>query len=409
MPASFSDDQWERINELLDRDPTAYGMPERIYGSVVMGSFNIRKCGSSRNRSPETWEFLANICQHYDLIAVQEILDDLSGLNRIMELLGPEFGMIVSDKTGVFPGSAGLGERLGFIFRWSVVQRGEVVSDITYDRSKLIEILAENYDAIHEVMAPYAEKFKEYKEGLRGKPRNVKLPAFLNFIRQPYCVSFKIVGHPGFKPYEFMAVNAHLYFGDYMSDRRQEFDALMNWIISRTEDNDKAYHPNFVLLGDLNLDFDNPNTDRARIEEVMKTYDKDGKEVTASKRINVNFPFLDPHPTEVAKNPDNPAPFRTNVRDGETFDHVGFFSKNGSLPTYIENLTMGNDAVGPDFGMFNFTQLFYDVLKDELGLQNDLPDLTTAEKRTFFGLFEHNVSDHMPIWVRLPLPKERFN
>ena len=50
-------------------------------------------------------------------------MDDLSGLNRIMEHLGPEFGMVVSDKTGVFPGASGLGERLGFVFRWSIVKR----------------------------------------------------------------------------------------------------------------------------------------------------------------------------------------------------------------------------------------------------------------------------------------------
>ena len=44
--------------------------------------------------------------------------------------------------------------------------------------------------------------------------------------RQPFCVSCRIAGHPETKPYEIIAVNAHLYFGDYINDRRQKFNAL---------------------------------------------------------------------------------------------------------------------------------------------------------------------------------------
>jgi endonuclease/exonuclease/phosphatase family metal-dependent hydrolase len=63
-----------------------------------------------------------------------------------------------------------------------------------------------------------------------------------------------------------MSVNAHLYFGNYISDRRQEFNALTEWILTRLKTKTKAYYPNFILMGDLNLDFDNPRTDRDRIE-----------------------------------------------------------------------------------------------------------------------------------------------
>ena len=310
-----------------------------------MGSFNIRKLGSSRNRSAETWEFLAKICRQFDLMAIQEIMDDLSGLNRIMSLLGSEFGMVVSDKTGVFPGDDGLGERLGFIFRWSIVERGEVISDISYDRSKILEILAENYEAIDGVLKPYSEKFLDFKAGNRKKPKNIHLPAFLSFIRQPYCVSFKINGFPETQPYEFMAVNAHLHFGDFMSDRRQEFDAIMQWIIERVKNNDKAYYPNFVLLGDLNLDFNNPSGDRNTVEKSMKSYDKEGNlETNPTKQINVNFPFLDPHRGMNSV-------FRTNARRTETFDQIGLFFRDpvNYWPTFDTNSTMGNVVEGPDF------------------------------------------------------------
>jgi hypothetical protein len=394
----FTKTEWQTINSVLDNDPEKFNFPRRIYGTVLIGSFNIRKLGSSRNRNMETWQFLARVCGQFDLIAVQEIMDDLSGLNRIMELLGPDFGMVVSDKTGVFPGDSGLGERLGFIFRWSIVERGEVISDITYDRTKVIEILAENYEAIHKVMKPYSERFLEYRAGNRKKPKNIKLPAFLSFIRQPYCVSFKIKGLPGTPPYEFMAVNAHLFFGDYMSDRRQEFHALMQWIIERVKNNDKAYYPNFILLGDLNLDFDNAARDRSKVEKSMKSYDKDGNEETdPEKNINVNFPFLDPHPSRSEV-------FRTNARLNETFDQIGMFFRDSSRhwPTYKNNINMGKKEAGADYGVFNFVKLFHEALN----ISTPLDSMSTAEKNDFYGRFEHKVSDHMPIWLRLPLPVE---
>lgn len=395
---SFTKAEWKTINDLLDADPQAYGFPKRVYGSALMGSFNIRKLGSSRSRSPETWDFLARICRQFDLLAIQEIMDDLSGMNRLMDLLGPEFGMVVSDKTGSFPGAPGLGERLGFIYRWSVVKRGEVISDITYDRTKVIEILAENYQEIKQVLEPYSERLLDYQAGNRRKPKNIKLPAFLSFIRQPYCVSFKINGFPETRPYEFMAVNAHLYFGNYMSDRRQEFHALMQWIIERVKNGGNAYYPNFVLLGDLNLDYNNPASDRKTVEKSMKSYDKDGADETdPKKKINVNFPFLDKHPNATSI-------YTTNARLSETFDQIGLFFKeeNQGWPTYHANSQMGSAEVGPDYGVFNFAKLFHKAMKPG----KSIGQMNKDEKTAFFSKFEHKVSDHMPLWMRLPLPLE---
>ncbi len=204
------------------------------------------------------------------------------------------------------------------------------------------------------------------------------MPVFLSFIRQPFCVSFKIVGFPGTKPYNFMAVNAHLMYGQ-MRDRRKEFDALMNWILERVRQVSKTYYPNFMLLGDLNLDFDNPRTDRARIEDHLKTFHND-----AGEAVNVNFPFLDPYPG-------SPEPFRTNARGNQTFDQIGLFFREQGLPTHLDNETMGTDETGPDYGVFNFVSLFEDALGES--------------RQALYPRFEHKVSDHMPLWLRLPLPR----
>jgi len=382
----FSSEEWDRIRAKLQSGPKRYGLPRREYGSVLLGSFNIRKMGNTRNRSPDTWEFLAGICRSFDLVAVQEIMDDLSGLRRLMSLLGPEFSLVVSDMTGVFPSEPGVGERLGFIYRWNVVERMEVASDITYDRTKVIDSIAGDYQTFTEDMGPYAQKLNDYEAGLRKTKPKLKLRSFLSFIRQPFCVAFRIAGHPGTKPYELMAVNAHLYFRNYIADLRQEFNALADWIMSRSMANTNAYYPNFILLGDLNLDYDNPKTDRDRIEQRIKLLHRDLVEA------NVNFPFLDIHPNRQEI-------FRTNARLTETFDQIGLFNRDPRLPAHTENSTMGTQPQGPDYGVFEFGNLFSEALLDR-----PYTDLSSAEAADFVARFEHKVSDHMPVWVRLPLP-----
>jgi len=170
----------------------------------------------------------------------------------------------------------------------------------------------------------------------------------------------------------------------------------MQWIIERVKNNDKAYYPNFVLLGDLKLDFNNPKKDKKTVEKSMKSYDKDGNiESEPSKRINVNFPFLDKHPVHNKI-------FKTNARLTETFDQIGVFFRdtNKLWPTYQDNSSMGSQVTGSDYGVFNFVELF----RDALGVAKEVEDMSTPEKDKFYGRFEHNVSDHMPLWLRLPLP-----
>ena len=396
---AFKKGEWKNIRKTLEADPARYGLPDRVYGSVLLASFNIRKLGSASKRNKDTWEFLADVCRRFDLLAIQEIMDDLSGLRKLQDLMGPEFGLIVSDKTGAFPGEPGVGERLGYIFNRSTVRRTEIATNISYDRSKVLDTIGRYLDEIHEAMAPYSRKLNDYLARLkefndrhrRTKPKRpkfkVKMPAFLTFMRTPFCVSFEINGHPGTEPYQFMALNAHLYFGDYMADRRQEFDALMEWLTSRVKENDRSYYPNFILLGDLNLDFDNPRTDRKRIEEHIKRLNSE-----VGDDANVNFPFLDPYPGQNKV-------FRTNARLDETFDQIGLFFRDKRLPTYLDNKSVGHNPRGPDYGVFDFANLFSEALNDQ-----SLDQLSSDTKSEFLARFEHKVSDHMPLWFRLPLP-----
>ncbi len=390
-------EEWKKIRKTLDDGdaPEEFGLPRRVYGSVVLGSFNIRKMGSSRSRNEETWDFLAHVCSHFDLLAIQEILDDLSGIRRLMEFLGPDFSLVISDTTGAFPGRRGLPERLGFIYNWRVVERTEIATDITYDRTEVLKTLARNRSEIRPVISRYGkylESVKAWEDGGKTGPkpkaltkRQLRMPVFLTFIRQPFCAGFRIRGHPGTKPYEFMAINAHLNYGDPKHDPKQEFYALMDWIVARTEKEGKTYHPNFILLGDLNMDFDDPEKDKARLIKDIKELN-----TVTEKGVSVNFPFLDVHHGQSDV-------FRTNVRLSETYDQIGLFSRDDRLPYYADNKTeMGKNPMGPDYGVFNFVKLFSEALK--------VPD---SQRNALIDRVQHKVSDHMPLWLRLPLPYKK--
>lgn len=390
----FTAEEWKLIRDTLDRDPVKFGLPKRVYGSVTLGSFNIRKLGSARSRNQNAWEFLAYICRHFDLLAIQEILDDLSGLRRLMSLLGPDFGLIISDTTGAFPGRRGLAERLGFIYNWRLVERTEIATDITYDRTEVLKTLARNRDTIHPMInryGKYLESVKAWEANGKVGPKptaltqaQLRMPVFLTFIRQPFCAGFRIRGHPGTEPYEFMAIDAHLNYGDPKHDPKQEFYALMNWIMARAGQKGKTYHPNFILLGDLNMDFDDPEKDKERLEKDIKELN-----MITQEGVSVNFPFLDIHPNQSEV-------FRTNARLSQTYDQIGLFSRDNRLPTYKDNETiMGKNPTGPDYGVFNFVELFATAL--------GVPD---AQRGDLVKRFEHKVSDHMPLWLRLPLPEK---
>ena len=47
-----------------------------------------------------------------------------------------------------------------------------------------------------------------------------------------------------------MAINTHLIYGK-PKERKAEFEALMNWINDRVNEDDKTYYPNFMLIRDF--------------------------------------------------------------------------------------------------------------------------------------------------------------
>ena len=109
-------------------------------------------------------------------------------------------------------------------------------------------------------------------------------------------------------------------------------------------------------------------------------------------RAVVNFPLFGVHPEATSV-------FRSTARRTETYDQIALFSHDKRLPTPADNAKAGTKAGGFDYGVFNFSGLFAEALHGK-----PLLKLTKAQHNSLLERFEHDVSDHMPIWIRLPKP-----
>ena len=303
MAAHFSTSEWKKITTTFENSAEQFGLPKSREDAVIIGSFNIRKLGGIKKRTDQSWHFLTKTLSQFDLIAVQEVMDDLSGLEHLCSLLGENYAMIVSDITGAKPGSAGSAERLGYLFNWKKIQRTALASDISFDRSEIVNKLYQHRELFNNAFDVYSDKYEQWQQksierkalGKRAtaKPSKV-LPEFLSFIRQPHCVSFRISGAAEEKPFEFIVINAHLLYGTNKREREWEFKALIEWLSLRAKYADKLYHPNLLLLGDCNLDFDSVPAMKENIETLLKSLNKT---VLKSKKAAVaNFPLLSEHP-----------------------------------------------------------------------------------------------------------------
>lgn len=116
-----------RISDVATRQRTVAGLqrlrtalaaqlPARsLAGSLLLGTWNIREFDSGRYgwRSDECLFYIAEILSRFDLVAVQEVRENLYALQRVCRLLGPGWDYLITDVT---LGRSGNSERLAFVY-----------------------------------------------------------------------------------------------------------------------------------------------------------------------------------------------------------------------------------------------------------------------------------------------------
>ena len=95
---------------------------------------------------------------------------------------------------------------------------------------------------------------------------------------------------------------------------------------------------------------------------------------------------------------------RTNLRRDQTYDQIALFIHDNRLPTSDKNKLAGKLSNGYNYGVFNLTNFISNALHG-----TDFEDLTKTKQNNIIIKAEHDISDHMPAWIRLPIPGANYD
>lgn len=188
----------------------AIKVPQKMFNeNILIATWNIRDFDSNKfghgPRLKESFYYLAETISAYDLVALQEVNDDLYGFKKLMYILGPDWDYIMTDVSGN-------SERMVFVYDTKRVDFKKLAGEIVLGKKSLV-----NDD--------------------------------LQFARTPFIVSFQ----SGW--FSFKLCTVHIYYGDdsdssdAMARRVDEISKLAKQMIKRA----KKYDENLILLGDFNI------------------------------------------------------------------------------------------------------------------------------------------------------------
>jgi len=143
-------------------------VPDKAENKVLAATWNLTNFGI-QDRSDNDFALMAEVISWFDLVAIQEIADDLAHLRLLMNNLPSTYKVIISD-------IGGNDERAGFLYDSAKVERLELAAEVAVSSSD------QHYIRMR---------------GVSG--------SFQGFDRNPYVVAFRAGA------LEFTAVSVHLF------------------------------------------------------------------------------------------------------------------------------------------------------------------------------------------------------
>ena len=139
---------------------------KRLGENLLIATWNIRAFGNitrkwtseegdSPRRDLHSVRAIAEVVRHFDVIALQEVKDNIRGLRDLMEVLGRDWSMILTDVTR---GDVGNGERMAYLFDTRRVQLSGLACELVVPD----EVDNVSADALSKQFArtPYAVGFR---------------------------------------------------------------------------------------------------------------------------------------------------------------------------------------------------------------------------------------------------------
>lgn len=192
------------------------GIPRRdASDSLLLATWNIREFDSPSygERGQESIYYIAEIVSRFDLVAVQEVREDLAALNELMRYLGRWWKYILTDVT---EGTRGNRERMAFVYDSRKLSFGGLAGEVVIPEIK--------------------------RRGTTFEPAK-------QLARTPFMVGFRA----GW--FRFTICTTHILYGASVAEdpeRLEEIRVLASFLAARARE-EHAWAKNMILLGDFNI------------------------------------------------------------------------------------------------------------------------------------------------------------
>lgn len=117
----------------LRRDLAAQIKSTRKPNSLILGSWNIRHFDGGRPRLRESFHYIAEIIDHFDICAVQEV-KDIESVERLVKLLGGNWDFFINDSSGSGRGNH---ERMAFLYNKNRVSFRNLIGELVFPQDAL--------------------------------------------------------------------------------------------------------------------------------------------------------------------------------------------------------------------------------------------------------------------------------
>lgn len=206
------------LQAALDKD-----LPPKIPDrNLLIATWNLKAFGSlteswktkktdTPKRNWHALKYIAEIVSRFDVIAIQEVRENLRALRHLLKMLGENWSFIITDET---KGPEGNDERLAFLFDTRKVTLSGLACELVLPEEDL----------------------------------NLKDPDAIKkqFARTPYAVSFKSADKT------FILVTLHIIYAT-PKQRIPELKAIAKWLSKWAKEINQWGH-NLITLGDFNID-----------------------------------------------------------------------------------------------------------------------------------------------------------
>lgn len=232
--------------------------------TLLLATWNLRDFGRKGargygERKLEALYYIAAFISAFDLVAIQEVNDDLDLFNDLRGILGRDWDFIATDTS---PGKPGNDERMVFLFDTRKVRFRSIAGEITLLEDELIRLNEQKapIPAGSRLVHPDGSMTALAAGTVLQLPEGSKILGGQQFVRTPFLVSFQA----GW--FRFNLCTVHMLFGDGASGiekRTKEIAQIARVFQDRAvserrrnkeKKRDEGANEAYIVLGDFNIE-----------------------------------------------------------------------------------------------------------------------------------------------------------